>query len=188
MKRIKHIITVAVIGLAMLTQLMSPTPVHADGETTPPPAETLTETPTPEPTEAPTETPTESPTEATPEPALTEAAPSDAAATGETVETSTPEPAAEATAEPTEPVAETVPVETDEPTVSEVMQELSDQTSVIVLDENCEVLPLASQDTADVIEQADPIWCPEGIAPNPGTDGCTGSYSTMADLLVAEGA
>jgi hypothetical protein len=186
MKRIKHIITVAVIGLAMLAQLMSPTLVHADGETTPPPAETLTETPTPEPTEAPTETATESPTEATPEPAITEAAPTDVAATAEPVETSTPEPAVEATAVSTEPAV--APTESVETTVSEVMQELSDQTSVVVLDENGEVLPLASQDTADVIAQADPIWCPEGIAPNPGVDGCTGSYTTMQELLLAEGA
>ena len=221
MKRLKHIAMVAVIGLAMLAQLMSPTLAYADGKTTPPPVETLTETPTPAPTETPTETPTESltpeasptdmaatePMEAIPtEVAATEVLSADPAfVTPEPVETSVPEVATEepeATPEPTEPadsksessgtaLVETTTTEaateTEQPPLSETMQALPEDTSVVVLDEGGEVLPLASQETSDVIAQADPIWCPEGVSPVPFTNGCTGSYSTMEELLTLEG-
>ena len=47
MKDLKHIAIVIMVGLALFAQLMSPTPVHADGGTPPP-----SETSTPEPTQA----------------------------------------------------------------------------------------------------------------------------------------
>lgn len=111
------------------------------------------------------------------------------------VKTITPIPPADSTEtakEPTKPAGSTSErVETttlqrtshvETPTVSDALQRLPAHTNVIVLDQSGEALPLASQATANIIAQADPLWCPAGVVP--GGAGCTASYSTIADLLI----
>jgi len=132
----KFIYGIVTIGI-LLFQLMSPTLVHADAETPPPPSDTPAVTSTPEtpPTEVvPTESPTtesatdvavtESPT-ADPiliTPVSTATVPSDvtptdpASATVDSVETNTP--AETATLVPTESATETLPAESPTPDVS----------------------------------------------------------------------
>ena len=127
----------------------------------------------------------------------------DAPADGETV------PAAEAPAveEPasdeavTEEPVVTEPVATEEPVTevqateatptdvnptennSAILSQLPENTDVVVLDEQGETLPLASQDAADIVQLADPIWCPEGQAPTVGLNGCTNSFTSFSNLL-----
>lgn len=94
----------------------------------------------------------------------TEAAPADAA---------TPEPAPAATEAATpEPVLD--------------LSAVPDGTELVVLDENGQPLPLASEAAAEVVAQGDPIWCPGSQNPHDSTTGCSASYTTLTDLLAAE--
>jgi len=74
---------------------------------------------------------------------------------------------------------------TTEPTLLET---LPDNTNLVVLDQNGDPLSLATQQAADAIATADPVWCPDGVLPIPGLNGCTASYATMNDLLTGAGA
>jgi hypothetical protein len=176
----KKILVTFLAGAAIIMQLLNPMRVFADGETTPPPAETTEATEPPVATDLPKEViPTETPAATdipTLEPVITEMP----ALTTEPIETSTEVAASETlTPLPTE-IAE-------EPTLLEVVQEISPETDIIVLDETGQPLSLGTQEAADAIAAGDPIWCPDGAAPIANTGGCTGSYSTMNDLLANEG-
>ncbi|MBK6794525.1 MAG: hypothetical protein IPG80_18735 [Anaerolineales bacterium] len=89
-----------------------------------------------------------------------------------------------ATEEPVvvEPVA-TEPPTTEEPIPVDLLQDLPADTSLVVLGENGEVLPLATQEAAEVIAIADPIWCPVNVSPTPGANGCTSSFASLSDLV-----
>jgi hypothetical protein len=72
---------------------------------------------------------------------------------------------------------------TEEP-VKTILEQVPENTTVTVLDNEGKALPLASQETADAIySDYDPIWCPAGQAPTPGENGCTQSFSSFAELL-----
>lgn len=201
MKNLRTYIYLAMVGLLLSAQLATPFTVHADGEdATPPAVETPIDTPTPPPAEVPTEvvaseTPTpessgtDSPTEV---PAVSDSPTADPA------ETATPSPEPDSSQHTTEPaesdtfisdptniIPEEETVALEEPTVLEVLQELPEETSLVVLDENGATEPLATQEASEVIAAGDPIWCPDGVPP--GGAGCTGSYATMEDLLTNEG-
>lgn len=78
---------------------------------------------------------------------------------------------------PPESAAEPAPV-------SEILDQLPQDTELVVLNENGEVLPLASQTAADAIMTGDPVWCPSTLAaPTPGANGCTASYTSLQALL-----
>ena len=113
-------------------------------------------------TEAPTETPvvTEPPVESTP--VLV-------------VDASTPEPTQDTPAETLAAAEDT--------SVTELLSEISGNTDLVVLDENGKALSLASQDAPEIIQVADPIWCPEGQTPTIGLNGCTTSFASVFDLL-----
>ncbi len=89
-----------------------------------------------------------------------------------------------ATEEPVvvEPIA-TEPPTTEEPVPVDLLQDLPADTSLVVLGENGEVLPLATQEAAEVIAIADPIWCPVNVSPTPGANGCTSSFASLSDLV-----
>jgi len=70
---------------------------------------------------------------------------------------------------------------TEEPTLLDSVQALSNDTSVVVLDQNGQPMPLAAQDAAEAVVNGDPMWCPNGVAP--GGAGCTSNFFSMADLL-----
>ena len=56
---------------------------------------------------------------------------------------------------------------------------------MVVLDEEGEAVPLATQEAAEAIATSDPMWCPDGVHPIANTGGCTASYTSMTDLLAA---
>jgi hypothetical protein len=172
--------------IVVLMNAVSPLPVLADDSAPPetPSAETVEvgdqgtqdappEAPVVDETPAPTEEATSEPDEiVTPEPtseepveATSEAAPEDA--------TATPEPD-EATSEPSSEEAVSVP---------EVLEQAPEGTELVVLNENGEAEPLATEDAAEILTTGDPIWCPAGQAPTPGANGCTVSFATFDELL-----
>ena len=110
--------------------------------------------------------------------------PADPTATEETelplaTETPTPEvtptPDVNETASPEEQAPEE---EAPEPALFE---QIPGDTEVMVLNENGETLPLASEAAMDVILDTDPMWCPAGV--QPGGSGCTINFATINALL-----
>lgn len=85
--------------------------------------------------------------------------------------------------EPAPPVeseaSESAPVET----VAEILEQLPEDTQLIVVDENGEALPLATEAAEEAIILKDPIWCPTGVAPKPGIGGCSGSFPNLSSLV-----
>jgi hypothetical protein len=91
-----------------------------------------------------------------------------------------------ATEEPTVPPTEEAdPVAEEESSAPEssILDDIPDDTTITVLDSDGQVQPLATQETADAIEELDPIWCPAGQAPTPGANGCTPSFDSFKKLL-----
>lgn len=89
------------------------------------------------------------------------------------------EPPVESTPEPVEVAPE--PVEATATPLAEVLTEAPENVEIVVLDENGDSVPLASQEAAEIAEATDPMWCPEGVLP--GGTGCSVSYTTIGDLL-----
>jgi hypothetical protein len=99
--------------------------------------------------------------------------------------TGTPEESApQATEQPAStPDEVTVPATEEQVTLPEVLDQVPEGTDVVVVNEDGQVEPLATEAAAEIIATGDPIWCPEGQTPTPGTNGCTPSFTTMADLV-----
>ncbi len=151
-------------------------------------------TPEPPPAEAPAEPPAEAPEEAPAEPVVDITAdpvfelpptqvPEEEAPTEAPVEpvvdiVATPvfelPPTEEA--ELPDPAVETV-VEVE---VAEVVEALADADLVLV-DANNEVVPLASEEAADILSVRDPMYCPAGLAY--GDLGCSPARANMADAI-----
>lgn len=100
------------------------------------------------------------------------------------------DPVVEVTPAPTEevqPAATPLPVEETvvvDPAPENILEQVPENTTVVVLNSEGAALPLASQESADAIASAyDPIWCPAGQAPTPGLNGCTASFSSFDELL-----
>ncbi len=69
-------------------------------------------------------------------------------------------------------------------TVSEILEQLPEDTQIIVLNEEGNVEPLATETAAETIIIGDPVWCPATLtAPTPGANGCTSSYGSFQDLI-----
>jgi hypothetical protein len=86
------------------------------------------------------------------------------------------EPAATDT--PAEPASET---ESEPIEVSEILEAAPEGTEVVVLDENSEVVPLASQEAAEIVAVTDPMWCPAGVLP--GGAGCSINFANSQALI-----
>jgi len=99
----------------------------------------------------------------------------------DTAETIPPEPESTDT---TEIIAEEVVLE-EEVVLAEVLEEIPENTGVVVLDENNQPVPLATQEAAEIAITGDPVWCPTGQ--NPGGVGCSGSYGNLQDLIADVG-
>jgi len=67
-------------------------------------------------------------------------------------------------------------------TLPQVLDQLSQDTNVVVVVDE-EVEPLVTQAAANAFVAGDPIWCEDGIAPDPGQPGCTGSYGNLFSLI-----
>ncbi|MEW6400398.1 MAG: right-handed parallel beta-helix repeat-containing protein [Chloroflexota bacterium] len=102
----------------------------------------------------------------------------------------------EATAEPTEPIEETSDKGDEQPgveeeprvaeeqvTVAEILEQIPEDTELVVVDETGEVEPLVTEAAAEIVSTSDPMWCPAGATP--GDAGCTGSFGDFASLLAA---
>jgi hypothetical protein len=139
----QHRFTLTLLLIFVLcVNLFNVSSVYADGETpTEPPVATQVETETAA-TEVATEIPTEPPVEETP-------VPSEA----------TPLPE-ETTATPVPSETTPLPEELTPTPVAELLTQVPESTEVIVLDENGETLPLASEEASEIVEVVDPMWCP----------------------------
>lgn len=62
-----------------------------------------------------------------------------------------------------------------------LFEQIPGDTEVVVLDENGETIPLASEAALDVILDTDPMWCPAGVLP--GGPGCTTNFATINALI-----
>lgn len=86
---------------------------------------------------------------------------------------------------PAETPVETPTAPTEEPTpIVEQLQELPEGMEVVVVNEDGEVVPLATNEAAQAIHNNDPMWCPAGVAP--GGAGCTTPGQTSFAGLLAE--
>ena len=91
------------------------------------------------------------------------------------------EAATEQPAESTpEPVQATEAPATEVP-ATEALTQVPEGTEVVVLDEDGNSVPLATQEAAEIVAVIDPMWCPEGVLP--GGAGCSAGYSAISDLI-----
>jgi hypothetical protein len=82
-----------------------------------------------------------------------------------------------------QPVGEEVVTEETDP-VSEILEQLPEETDVVVVDEAGEVVPLATEAAAEIIATSDPIWCKEGTNPDSSNAGdCTSGWDTVTQLV-----
>lgn len=85
------------------------------------------------------------------------------------------------------PVEENAPVE--EPVqVAEILEQVPEGTEVVVVNQEGEVEPLATEEAAAIIVAGDPIWCPASAAP--GDPSCTTSqpdFESLINVLTADG-
>jgi len=58
------------------------------------------------------------------------------------------------------------------PVMETILEQLPENTELVVLDENGESLSLASQAATDILANSDPQWCPTGTTP--GSSTCSG--------------
>ncbi|NWG07394.1 MAG: hypothetical protein HXY35_11995 [Chloroflexi bacterium] len=80
----------------------------------------------------------------------------------------------------TPPAVEEQPAEVTPP----LLEQLPDNTTVTVVDEEGEAQTLVAQESAEAVVLSDPIWCPATVTvPTPGENGCTASYSSFTELL-----
>ena len=87
----------------------------------------------------------------------------------------------------TQPTESLPPVteETAPPVETNVLEQVPENTTVTVLNEEGQPEPLVSQEASTAIETtSDPIWCPATqTTPTPGANGCTPSFTSFTDLL-----
>jgi len=158
-KRLNHFMLLFVIIAVVMTNAVSATTVYADDGGTEPPAG-----------------------ESTPPPDSGETS------SAEEPVAATEVPAAETVVEEPVTATEVLVAETtvEEPApVAEILEQLPEDTELVVVDENGEVKPLASTEAAEIIVTGDPVWCPNGQVPTPGANGCTGSFGDFASLIAA---
>jgi len=84
----------------------------------------------------------------------------------------------EGAASPEEAASVEDPVE-----VPEILEQVPDGTDLVVINEEGEPEPLASQAAAEILVEGDPIWCPTGQVPTPNANGCTVSHAGFDDLI-----
>jgi nitrite reductase/ring-hydroxylating ferredoxin subunit len=78
--------------------------------------------------------------------------------------------------------APTEPPSTTETVVTELLNSIPENTSVVLTVDN-EIVPLVTTEATDLILVGDPIWCPAGVLPDPSVNGCTDSYPDLESLL-----
>lgn len=160
MSKVRYIMLIGSLCLALILSAFHTAPAFAD-ESAPPSSETSEET---------TNQETES------------------AATEEIVEdTESTTPEEEAATPPADEEADSAS-ESESASVAEVIESFPEDTTLVVVDENGEALPLASEEAAEVIQMADPRWCPAGATPpsgcSPAFDYFVGTGGLLEWLLI----
>lgn len=89
------------------------------------------------------------------------------------------DPPTESTPEPVEATPE--PVEATATPLAEVITQIPESPNVVVLNENGDSVPLATQEAAGIVETTDPMWCPAGVLP--GGAGCTTKFTSVNGLI-----
>ena len=82
------------------------------------------------------------------------------------------------------PAVETAPITLQDQTAENILASMPEGTDVVVVNEDGETVPLASTEATDIINSNDPIWCPTGVAPNPGVGGCTTAQDSFNGGLI----
>jgi hypothetical protein len=169
-KNIRRLLYLTTIFAVLLMSAMPSYAVYADDgteEDAPPEAPPIT-------------TPTETPAEDLPAALPEQEAPANEG------EPESPQPEMEAVDEPQSEEAaspdESSPAD-DPVEVPEILEQVPEGTDLVVLNQEGTPEPLASQEAAEILVKGDPIWCPEGNAPEALTNGCSPSYTTFGDLI-----
>ena len=174
-----------IIMIIMLAfQMMSPVTVLADDGTPP----SAAEIPVPaEETDA-SETDAGTTTEETPVTTEeTSTSENDAVTSAEEIpvpDETTPTPETTDSATETAPMAE--PETEADLTVAEALEQAPEGTDLVVVNEEGELEPLATEEAAEIVAEADPIWCSDGTTPTTINSAahCSPSYTTMTELLI----
>ncbi len=95
------------------------------------------------------------------------------------VEVDNPIEAAVLTETPTAEKAIVEETTSEETTIADLLALVPEETNVIVVNADGEIIPLATQEAVDAAEFIDPVWCPVGVAPRDGTGGCTSSFGSL---------
>jgi len=187
LNRLPSILSITVI-IVLLLSLINTAPVFADDETPPPPATEESVNPA---TKESTTSETDVVTKATNEPV--DGSGSDSTLKANTEATSEPMAGADATQEPTvdseatpEPTIDEAGQESGEETditIADALIQAPEGTDIVIVNADGESEPLASQKAEDIAATADPMWCPNGVAPVANTDGCSDSFTTMTALI-----
>ena len=90
------------------------------------------------------------------------------------MEEPTPAPDEEAEIPPTEESTE------EETPLEPLLSELPENTNVVILDEAGNSVPLVTTEAKDIVQVADPMWCPAGSLP--GDAGCV-AHATISSLI-----
>lgn len=122
-------------------------------------------------------------TESAPSPTVSEEQPT-APVTEAAANDATPVASEESSAAPTvEENVVSTPTADEVVSVPEVIDQLPAGTDVVVVNQDGTVEPLATETASQIIQNGDPMWCPEGATP--GDAGCTSSFSDFASLIAA---
>lgn len=118
-------------------------------------------------------------------PVYADEAPPEDVTTEEQVEETEAQPPVEEEASPpstgepdSAPSEESIPDE-EQP----ILEQLPENTEIIVLDEEGQALPLVTQEAEEAIAVIDPLWCPVGVKPKANTGGCTAGYPNLYALI-----
>ena len=173
-KNIRTFMYLLTISAVLLMSVMPSYTVYADGdaEADPPPEESTVTTPEDPPMADPVE-----PAGAPSSDPSSEPDPDEPTQEGDSVDT----PAAEQVTGDIQ--SEGDPASEDIPSVPEILEMAPDGTDLVLVNEEGDPEPLASEQAAEILVEGDPIWCPEGQVPDSGNNGCTPSYATFGALV-----
>jgi len=91
---------------------------------------------------------------------------------------------AQETEVPSTPEGTDPPPKSKPETVSEILEQAPEGIQLVVLDDEGQTEPLASQEAAEIVVNGDPIWCPAGVTtPQANTNCCTDSWGSFTELL-----
>lgn len=110
----------------------------------------------------------------------------DASAAADATDTTEPAAPADPTEEPAvvDEVPEAPPPDESQPSLPDVLDQAPEGTEVVVLDSEGSAVPLVTEQAAEILTTADPIWCPTGALP--GDAGCTPPGRTTVTELIAD--